>query len=235
MRKMKVLLILLSLIILGCENCPTDRVYNFLLDINDGLNVGSLTDVNIDTVLIYEGLNKIDCGSFGEVHSILVYKDNLLVLEEYFEGHRYKWDEPEYHGELVSWDRNMPHEMMSVTKSFTSACIGIAIDKGFIKSIHQSIFDYLPNHQRLKVDNREYITIEHLVTMTLGLAWDEWSVAHGSSANDIDNLWFDCKETISCVLERPWWEEPGKLFTYNGGGMAILSEIIKNAVLGGKV
>ena len=229
MIKIKVLLIIISLIIFGCKNCPTDKGYNFPVDINDGLNVGTLTDVNIDTVLISNGLNKIDCGSFGEVHSILVYKDDLLVLEEYFQGHRYKWDEPGYHGELVNWDRNMPHEMMSVTKSFTSACIGIAIDRGFIKSIHQSIFDYLPNHQHLKVDNREYITIEHLVTMTLGLAWDEWSVAHGSSANDIDNLWFDCKETISCVLERPWWEEPGKLFTYNGGGMAILSEIIKNA------
>jgi len=42
-------------------------------------------------------------------------------------------------------------------------------------------------------------------------------------------LWFDCEETITCVLERPWWKEPGQLFTYNGGGMAILGEIIKNS------
>ncbi|MBI9047561.1 MAG: serine hydrolase [Anaerolineaceae bacterium] len=185
--------------------------------------------MNIDSALIENAVDKILSGKFGEVHSMLIYKNDLLVLEEYFPGHRYKWDAHNYHGELVNWDRSMPHEMMSVTKSFTSACIGIAIDNGFIDSVHQSIFDYLPDHQHLKVDNREYITIEHLVTMTSGLAWDEWSVAHGSSANDIDGLWFDCEETITCVLERPWWQEPGKLFTYNGGGMAILSEIIKNA------
>ena len=65
--------------------------------------------------------------------------------------------------------------------------------------------------------------------MTSGLVWDEWSVAHGSSANDIDNLWFDCDDQISCVLDRPWWKEPGQLFTYNGGGTVILTEILKNA------
>ena len=229
MRNSILLFLFLSSLFLSCNNCKSNFTYHQPESIDDGLPVGTLESVNMDTAIIARAVNKIHCGNFGEVHSMLIYKDNLLVLEEYFQGHRYKWDAPAYHGELVNWDRSMAHEMMSVTKSFTSACIGIAIDKGFIKSIDQSIFDYLPNHQHLKTNNREYITIEHLITMTSGLAWDEWSVAHGSSANDIDALWFDCKETISCVLEKPWWQEPGQLFTYNGGGMAILGEIIKNA------
>jgi CubicO group peptidase (beta-lactamase class C family) len=230
MKKAILIIIILSLLMASCGN-DTSSQYNYRPpeNVGDGIDVGTLDEVNIDSALIENAVDKILSGKFGEVHSMLIYKNNLLVLEEYFPGHRYKWDAPNYHGELVNWDRSMAHEMMSVTKSFTSACIGIAIDNGFINSVHQSIFDYLPDHQHLKVDNREYITIEHLVTMTSGLAWDEWSVAHGSSANDIDSLWFDCEETITCVLERPWWQEPGKLFTYNGGGMAILSEIIKNA------
>ena len=191
--------------------------------------MGTLEEVQLDSQLIVKAIGKIKMGRYGEVHSMLIYKDHLLVAEEYFQGHRYKWDAPNYHGELVNWDISMAHEMMSVTKSFTSACIAIAIDKGFIESVHQSIFDYLPDHQHLKTNNREYITIEHLVTMTSGLAWDEWSVAHGSAANDIDALWFDCDKTITCILERPWWQEPGKLFTYNGGGTIILTEILKNA------
>ncbi len=230
MKKTILLISILSIFIASCGSPPSSQ-YNYRPpeNVDDGIEVGSLEEVNIDSALIENAVDKILSGKFGEVHSMLIYKNDLLVLEEYFPGHRYKWDAHNYHGELVNWDRSMPHEMMSVTKSFTSACIGIAIDNGFIDSVHQSIFDYLPDHQHLKVDNREYITIEHLVTMTSGLAWDEWSVAHGSSANDIDGLWFDCEETITCVLERPWWQEPGKLFTYNGGGMAILSEIIKNA------
>lgn len=220
---------ILSFLFVACQNDNSNYTYRSPEFANDGLNVGNLEGVGIDARKIVKGVGKIKSGSFGEVHSMLIYKQDSLVLEEYFQGHQYKWDAKDYHGELVNWNRNMTHDMMSCTKSITSACIGIAIEKGFIKDIHQSIFDYLPNHQHLKVNNREYITIEHLVTMTSGLAWDEWSASHGSSANDIDALWFDCKETISCVLDRPWWKEPGELFTYNGGGTIILGEILKNA------
>jgi CubicO group peptidase (beta-lactamase class C family) len=223
--------LILIVFLLSIYSCASNSNYDYQQpeNINDGLQVGQLHSVGIDTTIISKALNKIASGKFGEVHSMLIYKNDKLVLEEYFPGHSYKWDAKNYHGELVNWDKMMPHDQMSCTKSVTSALIAIAIDKGFIKSVKQSIFDYLPDHQHLKVDNREYITIEHLVTMTSGLAWDEWSASHGTAANDIDALWFTCKETISCVLNRPWWAEPGKLFTYNGGGMAILGEIIKNA------
>ena len=229
LRNATLILSFLSCIFISCMNNSNNFIYNPPENINDGLKTGTLESVNLDAATIAKGVKKIRDGKFGEVHSILIYKQNRLVLEEYFEGHKYKWNAKAYHGKLVSWNRNLPHELMSCTKSITSACIGIAIDKGFIQSVHQSIFDYLPDHQHLKVNNREYITIEHLVTMTSGLAWDEWSSSHGTSANDIDSLWFDCKETISCVLNRPWWKEPGQLFTYNGGGTIILGEIIKNA------
>ena len=118
---------------------------------------------------------------------------------------------------------------MSCTKSFTSACIGIAIDNGFIKSVDQSIFDFLPNHQQLKTNNKNYITIEHLLTMTSGLAWDEWNAAHGGQlTNDYDHLYV-VDDQIKAVLEREWWAAPGEFFTYNGGGIIILGEILKNA------
>ena len=230
MKTLFLILSMSSILSLGCTNDLSEIYpYDPPQNLDDGIEVGTLEELHIDTQMILKASEKIHNGRFGEVHSMLIYKDNNLVFEEYYKGHRYQWDAPDYQGELVNWDQNMAHEMMSVTKSFTSACIGIAIDQGFIESVHQSIFDYLPDHQHLKTDYREYITIEHLVTMTMGLAWDEWSVAHGSAANDIDGLWFDCKETVTCVLDRPWWQEPGKLFTYNGGGMAILTEILRNA------
>jgi len=227
MRDSTLILIILSCLFISC--CNSKVIYQPPEKINDGIAVGSLVTVNIDTAMITKAVNRINCDKFGEVHSMLIYKDNLLVLEEYFQGHKYKWDSKDYHGELVNWNRSMTHEMMSCTKSITSACVGIAIDKGFIKNVNQSIFDYLPDYQHLKINNREYITIEHLVTMTSGLAWDEWSAVHGSSANDIDGLWFDCEETINCILDRSWWKEPGQLFTYNGGGTIVLAEIIKNS------
>lgn len=226
---MKKSILIVFLLCFYCCTRESNYAYQKPDSINDGLQVDQLHNVGIDTTIISNAVNKIANGKFGEVHSMLIYKNDKLVLEEYFSGHSYKWDAKNYHGKMVNWDKNMPHDQMSCTKSVTSALIAIAIDKGFIKSVNQSIFDYLPDHQHLKINKREYITIEHLVTMTSGLAWDEWSASHGTAANDIDALWFTCKETISCVLDRPWWQEPGELFTYNGGGMAILGEIIKNS------
>jgi CubicO group peptidase (beta-lactamase class C family) len=197
--------------------------------INDGFDVGSLEEVNIDARYIEDAVNKIHRGGYKEVHSMLIFKDNKLVFEEYFEGHGYKWDAPYHHGEWVNWDKTMLHDVKSVTKSITSACFGIAIDQGYIESVHQSIFDYLPEHRHLKTDGKDKITIEHLLTMTSGLAWDEWGAPLSSPTNDIVGLWFNCDDQISCILERQLVNEPGTSFTYSGGNMIVLGEIIRNA------
>lgn len=229
MKNTILILSILSYLVMGCNNCTPKYMYKAPEFINDGIETGTLEIVDMDAARIAKAANEINCGKFGEVHSMLIYRNDLLVVEEYFQGHKFQWDAPDYYGEQIQWTREMPHHIMSCTKSFTSACIGIAIELGFIDNVHQSIFDYLPDHQHLKTNNREYITLEHLLTMTSGLAWNEWSAPHGTSANDIDMLYFDCNDPITCVLERPWVAEPGQLFTYNGGGMIILAEILRNA------
>jgi len=229
-RKPILLYSLLAILLVNCENYLASQwTYTVPENIGDGFDVGTLEEVNMDSTLIAQAVSRIVRGKHKEVHSMLIFKDDKLVLEEYFQGHVYKWDARNYHGDLVQWNRDMLHSNMSCTKSFTSACIGIAIERGFIEDVNQSIFDYLPDHQHFKTNNREYITIEHLLTMSSGLAWDEWSASHGTSANDIDRLYFECEDPVSCVLEKPWWSVPGTRFTYNGGGMVILAEILRNA------
>lgn len=224
------LTLIFALIFLCCNNCDSEYHFEPPLDNNDGINTGILKNARINTAMIAKAIKKIKNGSFNEIHSILIFKDNMLVLEEYFEGHKYQYDAPGYFGEYVQWNKDMIHPIMSCTKSFTSTCFGIAIDKGYIKSVHQKIFDYLPDHQRYNNDGKENITIEHLLTMTSGLAWDEWGVSHGTSANDIDRLYFECSDDpIKCVLERDLIYPPGEVFTYSGGGMVILGEILRNA------
>lgn len=199
-------------------------------DINDGLTIGTLEEVNIDTQMILKAVGRIHQGKYKEVHAMLIYKDDRLVFEEYYKGHKYLWNGPDYHGEMVKWDIDSMHCIMSVTKSITSACIGIAINQDYIDHVQESIFNYLPNYQHLNTGGKDKITIEHLLTMTSGLKWNEWSAAHGSSANDIDRIYLECSnDPVTCILEKPLISEPGEKFTYNGGGMIILGEIIKNA------
>ncbi|WP_167618633.1 serine hydrolase domain-containing protein [Maribellus sediminis] len=214
----------------GCNIAArAEHYYKVPEQLNDGLKVGDAAKAGLNTALLEDATQAIENGKFKEIHSMLIYKAGQLVFEEYFEGHQYQWDAAKYHGALVQWSPTMTHPVMSCTKSITSACIGIAIDKGFIKSVDQSIFDYLPEHQYLKTDNKNYITIEHLLTMTSGLAWDEWNASHGGQlTNDYDHLYV-VDDQIKAVLERPFWAAPGEFFTYNGGGIDILGEIMKNA------
>jgi len=180
-------------------------------------------------MLIEKAVKEILCGRYPEVHSMLIFKDDKLVFEEYFAGHDYQWDGPNHHGELVNWNWSMPHHIHSDTKSITSACIGIAIDEGFIESVNQSIFDYLPEHQHLNTDGKEKITIKHLLTMTSGLKWPEWSAPYSSLDNPEIGIWFSEKDPLSFVLEKPLIGEPGTYFNYCGGNMKVLGEILRYA------
>ena len=230
MKKLSAVLALLSFLSVSCQlDLSGQYIYMIPEDKNDKIETGPLYGANIDSTMIKLAVNKILNGQFEEVHSILIYRNGKLVLEEYFKGHKWQWDAPAHHGDNVLWDSNMLHNIMSATKSVTSACIGIAIDKGLIDNVHQSIFDYLPDHQHLVKDGKENITIEHLLTMTSGLEWREWSAPYSSAENPTIGIWFQDKDPITYILEKPLVDEPGTAFNYATGNMVLLGEIIHNA------
>lgn len=224
-------LAILSLLLVGCDkfNTSAQYVYRAPEQLSDGIKVGTLEDASINTRLIEEAVSEIYRGRYSGVHSMLIYRDGTLVLEEYFPGHKYQWDAPYHLGEWVNWNRDSIHHLMSSTKSVTSALIGIAIDQGFIESVHQSIFDYLPEHGQLRTGGKEHITIEHLLTMTSGLEWREWSAPYSSYDNPCIGIWVQEKDPISFILEMPLVGQPGIHYNYSTGNMQVLGEIIRNA------
>ena len=227
---MKLILLVLLLFTTSCgKDYSNPYPYTVPSAINDGLKVGSLKEYGMDQTVLGKAVARIKKGKYGEIHSMLIYKGDKLVFEDYYQGHQYQWDAPGHYGEFVNWDKEMPHCIHSDTKSIVSLCIGIALAEGFIGSVQQSIFDYLPGHQDFKVNNKEYITIEHLLTMTSGLRWDEWGVSLGSIKNDQIGIWFWEDGPMDYVLSRDFAAEPGKRFNYSGGDIQILVEILKNA------
>ena len=219
-----------SLLITGCGTDSNNQyIYQAPENLDDGVDVGMLDEVNVDSSLLGKAVERIRAGKYGEVHSLLIFKDGKLVFEEYFPGHMFHYESPKYHGSLVHWRPDSRHNIMSAGKSITSACISIAIEEGFIESVDQSIFDYLPDYQHLATDGKDQISIEHLLTMTSGLEWDEWGASNSDINNNLIRLWVDCDDQVACVLGRRLVNEPGTAFTYTGGGMIVLGEIIANA------
>lgn len=220
----------LTLLVFGCRTDLSGQYsYTIPEETKDGISTRSISETSLDTALIFKAIDKVISGKYDEVHSLLIYKEGKLVVEEYFKGHQYQWDAPKHQGASVQWNREMLHGIMSDTKSVTSALVGIAVDKGFIKSVNQSIFDYLPDHQHLKKDGKELITIEHLLTMTSGLEWNEWTAPYSSPENPIIGIWFSDKDPVSFILEGKLSHRPGTHYSYYGGCQIILGEIIRNA------
>ena len=63
------------------------------------------------------------------------------------------------------------HVIHSNTKSITSALVGIALDKGYIKSVNQPVIEFFPEKTIANLDaQKRSITLEHLLTMASGLA-----------------------------------------------------------------
>ena len=206
----------------ACHDDPPDNL-------KDDLKVGTLDEAGIDPDPVLEAARRIGSGKYGEVHSMLIYREEMLVFERYFQGHDYQWEAPRHYGEWVNWDGQMLHHAHSVSKSITSLCVGIAVDKGFIRDIHQSIFEYLPDYQYLKTNENQNITIENLLTGTSGLLWAEWSAPLSSMENDQIAMWFHEQGPVDFVLGRPMIAEPGTHFIYSGGNIELLGVIVENA------
>ena len=82
---------ILSVLNVSCTQTFSYEDYKYRIpeNVEDGLEVALLGQVGIDTPLIFEAVNRIEKGKHGEVHSMLIYKNDKLVFEEYFQGHKY--------------------------------------------------------------------------------------------------------------------------------------------------
>jgi len=92
------------------------------------------------------------------LRSLLVVKNGRLIAEDYFND-----------GAIGQKAR-----LQSVTKSFTSALIGIAIEQGLITSVNQRMLDSFPEIAGEISDPRKgEITIRQMLQMRAGYPWEE--------------------------------------------------------------
>ena len=93
-----------------------------------------------------------------DAFSLLVVKNGYLVFEKY-----YSWGNPEKYAVVHS-----------VTKSVTSALIGIALDKGYLKNVDQKLIEFFPEYITDDLDPRKKkISLRHLLTMSAGFRWND--------------------------------------------------------------
>ena len=194
--------------------------YSVPQETNDGWETASLDTENIDAVLVGKMFKRIKNQSYKNIHSVLVVRNGKLVIEEYFPGR-------DSNGKYRTFNRDTPHELHSVTKSVNSILIGIAIDQRLIGGVDEKLSAVFPEYAGIFADHkRDPIQMKHLLTMSAGLSWDEWTKPYSDPRNDLAVM-DRSQDRIQYVLSRPVVAEPGAKFDYNGGLSFALGEIVR--------
>ena len=140
----------------------------------------------------------------GFVDCILVIRNGYLVAEKYYNG----------------FNKDTPHNVMSVSKSFLSAMTGIALRDGFLTNLNEKMLDFFPEYIYQNIDTRKYrITIRNLLMMRMGIDHDE----------NLYNYIYSSQNWIKTTIELPLIYDPGTTFCYNTFQTHLLSAIITKA------
>lgn len=165
--------------------------------------VSSPEDQGMNSLTLINGIQKLKKDSTN-IHSLLVIRNNHIVLDACF----------------YPFQKSYVHDIASVTKSITSLLIGIAIDKGFIKSEDEPVLKYFPEYT-IKNDTLKSITIKDLLNMASGLqcSWNNREKELGQMQEHSD--W------VAFMFNLPFSSKAGEKFSYCSGNFYLLAEILQ--------
>ena len=184
-------------------------------------NIHSANAQTLDTAVIHNMEAAIENGTYPNIHSLLIAHNNKIIYEKYWSGRDKK------EGVDLGVIKHGPdslHEIQSATKSIVSACVGIALQQGKIKSINQKVFDFFPEYAAQDTGLKAALTIKDLLTMTTGLTWDEKDY---NRAGNSEHMMDSASDPVGYVLSLPMIYKAGETFTYCSGAAQVLAAIIE--------
>lgn len=129
--------------------------------------------------------------------ALLVVKDGYIVYENYYgEG-----------------GLNSSTNLWSVTKSFTSALVGFMMDDGLLTSTDTRMAELMPDYPEFGD-----ITLQHVLTHTTGLYWDE--------EGPLWVEWIFSDDWVAHALARGQQRSPGSRFKYSSGNTHFLTALV---------
>lgn len=139
------------------------------------------------------------------LRSLLISVDGTLVVEQYF------------HGSTAT----RPANLKSASKSVVATLVGLALERGHLTSVRDTIDRYFPDYLGVESDPaKRAITIEDLLTMRSGLE---------TTSNRNYGRWVQSGNWVRHVLMRPMVDTPGGRMIYSTGSSHLLSAILTRA------
>lgn len=196
-----IVLFLVSIFLTGCGAKPAD--YTPLA--REDWDVATPAEQGLDPKLLnrfYKNAAKLDT-----LYSLLVIKNGSLIAESYFNG-----------GAI---DKRA--DLASVTKSYTSALVGFALEEGCLSSLDQKMIHFFPEQEDQITDPRKTeITIENLIKMRSGYPWEEINPPYFSQL-------FSSPDWLPHLVDFPLVNDPGSEFGYSNMGAHLTGVIVARA------
>ncbi len=190
---------------------PSSYHYRPPEDMHDGIAVGDIARSPFGTETADAIVRALLDGTYKDVHSILLYQDGKLVLEEYFYG----------------YNAQRPHQLRSATKTVVSTLAGIAIDRHAISGVDQKVLPAMNYSSYANPDPRKAaITVGNFLSMSSGLDCDD----HSATSPGRETVLDDSPDWVKATLDLPMINDPGTKGYYCSGGVSVVGRMTENAV-----
>jgi CubicO group peptidase (beta-lactamase class C family) len=204
---------------------PAGFVYEVPQDHGDAWAIDHAASRGIDTAALEAMMDAIRAGEFDVIDSIAIARSGALVFDETLRTQLADNDREVNNTELAM------HAQFSVSKSITSLVVGIAIDEGYIAGVDVPYLGLFPYKEYANWDDRKNdITLEHVLTMTLGLRWNEFDPPYSSPDNQWNRFYFSEHDFAKALLDLPLDADPGTEFAYSTAATVSLGQAVENAV-----
>ncbi len=136
----------------------------------------------------------------GGLHSFMLLRHGRVLVE----------------GAWTPYAEALPHQLFSLTKSFASTAIGLAVTEGLL-SVDTPVLSLFPDAAPATPgDHLRALRVRHLLSMSTGHHTDPT----GAMTAAADGDW------VRAFLAQPIEHVPGTYFVYNSGASHLLAEIV---------
>ncbi|MBT5073990.1 MAG: serine hydrolase [Kordiimonadaceae bacterium] len=239
-------LIAFSIASCGDTSAPIDQT-NETIWPGEAWEVSTPEAEGVDPKIIESIVEELRAGIYGSVDQFLFIKNGKAIADFEFsvdydailaedgdnhshlnagEGdHQYNYDHTSWH---PYYQDTKLHTMQSVTKSVTSAALGIAIDEGLIEGVHVPVSQFFTDyHYDLTDPRKSEATLEDFLTMRSGI---EWATEGGYGRSEHSTVLLEKSDQwIQFTLDQPMDNDPGTVYEYNDGASVLIGKIARQA------
>lgn len=225
--------LIVAILIAGCSSSQTDTVWP-----TDVWPISTPEEQGIASAAIDTLISEIRKGEYGKVDAFMLIRNGYVVADERFSqnydslatdydttNYQYNYYHPDWH----PYFRDTPlHSLQSITKSVTSAALGIAVDRGYLDGPRQLVKSFFESYEPYPANEwRDSTRLEDFLTMRSGIEW-KTDVSYESGEHTTEALEAS-DEWVPFVLSQPMDTIPGTVFEYNDGVSVLLGEIVRQA------